>query len=227
MMPPPTVPDIKICGLSTPETLAAALAAGADLVGFVSFPRSPRHVGLETMATLADAARGRAGIVALTVDADDAALDALVTAVRPDILQLHGHETPERCAAVRARFGVPVMKALGIGTAADVAATAAYAGAADRLLFDAKPPKDASRPGGLGATFDWSLLEDLDPALSFMLSGGLDPDNVGAAIRRVRPAGVDVSSGVETAPGVKSAALIAAFVAAARRAFAGEPAGVS
>lgn len=215
--------EIKICGLSTPETLDAALAAGADMVGLVFFPRSPRHVDVARAARLAAQARGRAQIVALTVDADDDALAAIIDAAAPDILQLHGHETPERVSAIRARFGRPVMKALGIGGPEDLPALTAYAGVADRLLLDAKPPKGAALPGGNGVAFDWNLIADLDlanldRARSFMLSGGLDPANVGTAVRLIQPGGVDVSSGVEQAPGIKDPALIAAFVRAAREA---------
>jgi phosphoribosylanthranilate isomerase len=208
---------VKVCGLRTAGTMDAALAAGADMVGLVSFPASPRHVETAAAAALAERARGRAQIVLLTVDADDAALADLVAAIRPDWLQLHGRETPERVAAVRRRFGLQVMKALGVREAADLAAAASY-GAADRLLFDAKPPKDATRPGGNGLAFDWRLLAKLDPRLGFMLSGGLDPANVGEAVRIARPLGVDVSSGVERAPGDKDPALINAFVRAARAA---------
>ncbi len=208
---------VKICGLRTAETMAAALDAGADMIGLVSFPPSPRHVDADAAAVLADQARGRAEIVLLTVDADDAALAALVTAIRPDWLQLHGRETPARVADVRRRFGLRVMKALGVREEADLAAAADFA-AADRLLFDAKPPKDATRPGGNGLSFDWRLLAKLDPRLRFMLSGGLDPATVAEAVRIARPLGVDVSSGVERAPGDKDPALIAAFVRAARAA---------
>ncbi|TSJ64311.1 phosphoribosylanthranilate isomerase [Starkeya sp. 3C] len=214
--------EIKICGLSTPETLDAALGAGADMVGMVFFAPSPRHVDLATAPALAARARGRAGIVALTVDADDATLAAIVDAARPDMLQLHGKESPERVAAVRARFGLPVMKAIGIATAADLARLSAYADVADRLLLDAKPPKGALLPGGNGVPFDWNLLAGLDLTRPFMLSGGLDPDNVGEAVRRVRPPGIDVSSGVERAPGIKDPARIAAFLRAARAADATE-----
>lgn len=208
---------VKICGLRTAETMEAALAAGADMIGLVSFAPSPRHVDAAAAAVLADQARGRAEIVLLTVDADDATLAAVVEAIRPDWLQLHGRETPARVTEVRRRFGRPVMKALGIRDAADLAAAADFA-AADRLLFDAKPPKDATRPGGNGLAFDWRLLAKLDPRLRFMLSGGLDPDTVTEAVRIARPLGVDVSSGVERAPGDKDPALIAAFVRAARSA---------
>ncbi|WP_370678175.1 phosphoribosylanthranilate isomerase [Pleomorphomonas sp. PLEO] len=207
---------IKICGLSTPESLEWALSAGADLVGFVHFEKSPRHLSVESAAALARRVDGRAKTVVLTVNADDDLLGHLVATIAPDFVQLHGRESPERVAEVRKRFGRPVIKALGIGAAEDVAAALAYADVADLLLYDAKPPKDASRPGGLGVTFDWSLLEGAPTP--FLLSGGLDPTNVGDAVGRVRPPGVDVSSGVESAPGQKDEARIRAFVAAARAA---------
>ncbi|MCK0197935.1 phosphoribosylanthranilate isomerase [Ancylobacter sp. 6x-1] len=218
--------DIKICGLSTPETLDAALGAGADLVGLVFFAKSPRNVTLDTARRLAARARGRASLVALTVDATDAELAAIIEKVSPDLLQLHGHEGPERVAAIRARFGRPVMKAVGIAEAADVAAARAYEGAADRLLLDAKPPRGAMLPGGNGLPFDWSLIADFTPAgpdmldgpKPFMLSGGLTPETVGEALRLTRAPGVDVSSGVESAPGVKDPERIVAFVQAARAA---------
>ncbi|MBS1168854.1 MAG: phosphoribosylanthranilate isomerase [Proteobacteria bacterium] len=205
-----------ICGLSTPESLEWALSAGADLVGFVHFERSPRHLSVDAAAALSRQVAGRARTVVLTVDAEDDLLDHLVATIAPDFVQLHGRESPQRVAEVRKHVGRPVIKALGIGTAEDVAAAHAYAGVADLLLYDAKPPKDASRPGGLGVVFDWSLLESAPSP--FLLSGGLDPTNVGDAVRRVRPAGVDVSSGVESAPGQKDEARIRAFVAAARAA---------
>jgi phosphoribosylanthranilate isomerase len=209
---------VKICGLRTPESLEWALGAGADLVGFVQFPRSPRHVDLQAAARLAALARGRAKTVVLAVDPDDAAVDAILAAVAPDFIQLHGRESPARVAEVRRR--VPVIKALGIAGAADVTAVRAYDGVADHLLYDAKPPRDATRPGGLGQAFDWSLLDGFDVGTPVLLSGGLHPTNVGEAVVRVRPSGVDVSSGVESAPGVKDRALIEAFVEAARAAAA-------
>lgn len=209
-------PLVKICGLSTEDTLRAAIEAGAERVGFVFFARSPRHLSLDRAAALADVARGRATLVALTVDADDAALAAVAEVLRPDMLQLHGRETPERVSAVRARFGRPVVKVLGVSEPADVVAAQAYTSVADEIMFDAKPPKGAALPGGNGVTFDWRLLAALDLPVPFMLSGGLGPHNVGDAIRLTRAPAVDVSSGVETAPGVKSPELIAAFVKAAR-----------
>ena len=209
-------PIVKICGLKTPETLAAALDAGADMVGFVFFPKSPRHIDLATAEGLGRQAQGKALKVALTVDADDAALAAIVAALNPDLLQLHGHESPERVAAIRARFGLPVMKAIGVAHADDLTDVQAFAAVADRLLFDAKPPKDAAHPGGNGLAFDWSLLTGLDLSIPSMVSGGLDPANVAEALRRTKAQGVDVSSGVETAPGQKDPAKITAFVRAAK-----------
>jgi phosphoribosylanthranilate isomerase len=206
---------VKICGLSTPDSLAAAIDAGADMVGFVFFPRSPRNVSLATAAALAERARGRAAIVALTVDADDAALAAIVDALRPDLLQLHGREPPKRLAQLHAKFGVKLMKAIGVARRDDLDAAAGYP-MADRFLLDAKPPADAALPGGNGLPFDWTMLEGFAAGAPIMLSGGLDPDNVGEAIRVARPAGVDVSSGVERAPGLKDEAKIAAFIRAAR-----------
>jgi phosphoribosylanthranilate isomerase len=211
---------VKICGLSTPETLEAALDAGADLVGFVRFPKSPRHVSLELGRKLSEQAKGRALRVALLVDADDAAIAQAVEALNPDLLQLHGHESPERAAAIRSRFARPVMKAVGIADASDLAALGSHAGRVDHLLLDAKPPRDAGAlPGGNGLSFDWRLLNGLDPGLSVMLSGGLNPGNVAEAVRLTGSRAVDVSSGVESGPGVKDPEKIEAFVKAARAAF--------
>ncbi|CAN7733240.1 phosphoribosylanthranilate isomerase [Bosea sp. LjRoot9] len=207
---------VKICGLSTPETLAVALEAGADMIGLNFHPKSPRFVTVEQATALAAMARGRAEIVALIVDWDETQAMSLVEAVKPDWLQLHGRETPEQVRALKAATGLPVMKALGIAGTEDLAAVEAHRGVADRILLDAKPPKDAAYPGGHGRPFDWTLLAELDPGLRFMLSGGLDPANVAEAIRITRPTGVDVSSGVETAPGVKDAGRIRDFIAAAR-----------
>ncbi|WP_127090376.1 phosphoribosylanthranilate isomerase [Aquabacter cavernae] len=208
--------DIKICGVNTPAALEAALAAGADMVGFVSFPKSPRHLEPEAMGALARAVEGRARMVLLTVDASDAQLETLIAAAGPDILQLHGHESPERVAEIRARFARPVMKAISVRTAQDLDVVPAYAAVSDLLLFDAKPDPGALLPGGNGRPFDWDLLRSLDPGRPVMLSGGLDPDNVSQALVRIRVDGIDVSSGVESAPGVKSPEKIAAFVRAAR-----------
>ena len=211
-------PLIKICGLSTAETLEAALDAGADLVGLVFFDKSPRHLSLEQAGSLAAQARNRARLVVLTVDADDRTLAAIVEAVKPDWLQLHGRETPARVAEAKTRFGRPILKAIGVSAPGDVAGADLYAGVADMILFDAKPPKGAVLPGGNGLAFDWTLLRDA--ASPFMLSGGLSPDTVAEAIRIAAPESVDVSSGVESAPGVKDPAKIRAFVAAARGASA-------
>ena len=205
---------IKICGLRTPETLDAAVHAGADWVGFVSFPNSPRHVSLDEARGLSHHLAKRAKAVALLVDPDDAALESVIEAVAPDFIQLHGKETPERVLAIKARFGVPVIKAVGVSDAADITSARAFS-AADWILLDAKPPKGATLPGGNGVAFDWTLLFGLDLGKPFMVSGGLDPSNVGEAIRLSQAAGVDVSSGVERAPGLKDEAKIAAFVAAA------------
>ncbi len=207
---------VKICGLSTRETLDVALDQAADMVGFVFFPPSPRHLKLEAARGLGEAVKGRAAKVALTVDADDATLAGIVEALQPDLLQLHGRETAARVRDIKQKFGLPVMKALPVETAADLSALPSYCEVADRILFDARPPREATRPGGLGAVFDWHLLEKLDLALPFMVSGGLHAGNVTEAIRVTRAGGVDVSSGVESAPGVKDGEMIRAFIRAAR-----------
>jgi phosphoribosylanthranilate isomerase len=217
---------VKICGLSTPAALDVALDAGADMVGFVFFPPSLRNVSLATARALGALVRGRARKVALSVDADDALLDAVVKALAPDMLQLHGKETPERVGALKKRFGLPVMKAIAVEGKGDLAAAAAYIGVADRLLFDARAPRDATRPGGLGKPFDWTLIRGAVPGVPVMLSGGLDAGNVGEALRITRAPAVDVSSGVERAPGEKDPDKIRAFVRAARDAasrLAGNP----
>ncbi|HMK89115.1 MAG TPA: phosphoribosylanthranilate isomerase [Methylocystis sp.] len=207
---------VKICGLSTPETLEAAIAAGADMAGFMFYQKSPRHIDPATARRLGQIAADRIQKVALSVDADDAALAAMIEALAPDYLQLHGSETPERVAAVKARFGLAIIKAIGVASAADVASSAAY-GAADMLIFDAKPAPDASLPGGNGVVFDWRLMHGAAPGKPWLLSGGLDEFNVAEAIGIVGAPGVDVSSGVERARGVKDVGRIAAFVAAARK----------
>jgi len=207
---------VKICGLSTPEAVDAAIAAGADMVGFVFFPPSPRNISFDIARTLGRLAHTRAQKVALTVGADDALLDAIVKALQPDMLQLHGKEQPERIATIKKRFGLPVMKAIAIEERADVAAAAVYAPLVDRLLFDARAPQAATRPGGLGKPFDWHLLQGLHPGVPFMLSGGLNAANVAEAMRITSAPGVDVSSGVERAPGEKDIGKIRAFVRAAR-----------
>lgn len=209
-------PIVKICGLSTPEALDAALEAGADLVGFVFFPPSPRNLGLEAARVLGQRVQGRAGKVALTVDANDQTLFDIVEALQPEMLQLHGKETPDRVVAVRTRFGLPVIKALPIEKRADLSPIRLYAQVVDRLLFDARPPKKATRPGGLGLRFDWMLLEGVNPGVPFMLSGGLDAGNVTEALNITRASGVDVSSGVERAPGMKDPAKIREFIRVAK-----------
>lgn len=210
---------VKICGLSTRETLDVALDAGADMVGFVSFPPSPRHIGLGAMRDLGDAVKGRARKVALSVDADDETLANVVEALKPDMLQLHGNETTARVRDVKQMFRVPVMKVLAVETSDDLARVPGYAAVADMILFDARAPKDATRPGGLGVPFDWHLLETLDCPVPFLVSGGLDADNVAEALRVIgNAAGVDVSSGVERESGVKDPDRIRAFIRAARAA---------
>jgi phosphoribosylanthranilate isomerase len=207
---------VKICGLSTEETLDAALAAGADMVGFNFFPKTPRFVTPVRAAELAARVGGRAEIVALSVDMDDAGLGEIVETVRPDWLQLHGSETEERVADVQKRFGRQVMKAVPVASPDDLTRATRYARIADRLLLDARPPKGATRPGGNGAPFDWTLLDGFDPDVPYLLSGGLAPGNVAEAVRVTGAPGVDVSSGVETAPGRKDSDLIRAFIANAR-----------
>ncbi len=210
---------VKICGLNAPEPLEAALAGGAGMLGFVFFEKSPRHVDLAQARKLSSQAGGRAQKVALLVDADDSSIAAVIEALNPDWLQLHGRETPARVASLREKFGRPLLKAIGVAEKVDLFAADAYQGVADRLLFDAKPPKDAILPGGNGLTFDWLLLRDYAarrPENDWLLSGGLDAENVGEAIRLTGAPGVDVSSGVEDEPGRKSAEKILAFIAAAR-----------
>ena len=207
---------VKICGLKTPDALDAALEAGADMVGFVFFPPSPRNLGIEAARTLGERVKGRAKKVALSVDATDAELDRVVEALKPDMLQLHGGETPERVAAVRSRFRLPVMKALPIEQKSDLAPIRIYEKVADWLVFDGRAPREATRPGGLGKTFDWTVLENLSLEVPFMLSGGLDASNVAEALRITRAPAVDVSSGVERAPGEKDPDKIRAFIRAAR-----------
>ena len=219
-------PVVKICGLSTPATLDAALDAGADMVGFVFFSKSPRHIDWATARALGRQAKGRAKIVALSVDADDDTLKRIADALAPDLLQLHGRETPARVKQIGELFARPTMKAIGVAARVDLAQAEAYANVADLLLIDAKPPKDAVLPGGNGRPFDWSLTRDFHAAVPWLLSGGLEPDSVAAAIALSGARGVDVSSGVESAPGVKDPAKIRAFIAAARRAFARDSVGV-
>ena len=208
---------IKFCGLSRVEDITAAALAGARYVGFVHFEKSPRHVSITDMAALGVTVPAGIAKVALTVNADDALLDAMLAAVPLDMLQLHGSESPARVAEVKARYGLPVMKAVGLADVDDLAAIDLYAPVADQLLIDAKPPKDADLPGGNGLAFDWRLLAGRKYwTKPWMLAGGLTPDNVAEAVRLTGARQVDVSSGVETAPGVKDAALMASFAAALR-----------
>lgn len=209
---------VKICGIKTADAMQEALLARADLVGLVFFPPSPRNIAIEEAGPIADYARGFAAIVALTVDADDALIDRIMAVVNPDMLQLHGNESPARVAGIREKFGKPVMKAIKVETAEDAVRAFDYADVADLVLFDAKPPKGADRPGGHGATFDWQALDGIIGRVPFMLGGGLTPENVADAITATGATAVDVSSGVESAPGVKSPDLIRRFMRAAKSA---------
>ena len=207
---------VKICGVRTPAIVEEAADAGADFVGLVLFAKSPRHIELEEARVLAAVARGRIGTVAVMVDPEDDVVDGVLAMVGPDFLQLHGSETPERVAAIKARTGLPVMKAIPVADAADLADAGDYAASADYILFDAKPTQDARLPGGNGLPFDWQVLAGLAPP--FALSGGLTPDNVGEAIRLTGASLVDVSSGVERAVGEKDARLVRSFIEAAKAA---------
>ncbi|EEW26841.1 phosphoribosylanthranilate isomerase [Rhodobacter ferrooxidans] len=207
---------VKICGLRTEADVAAAASAGVAYIGLVFFAKSPRNLELPQARLLALAAPVGLAKVALTVDADDATLDAITEAMPLDMLQLHGHESPDRVAEVRARYGLPVMKAVGVADEGDLAATFDYSLVADQLLIDAKPPKDAALPGGNGLAFDWRLVAQRRWLRPWMLAGGLTPENVAEAIRLTNARQVDVSSGVESAPGIKDHARMAAFVRTAR-----------
>ena len=209
--------EIKICGLRDQAALDAAIEAGADLAGFVFFERSPRNVDPALAAALAGEVRGRIRLVALTVDADDSLIDEIADTVKPDLLQFHGSESPERCRQVAGRTGLGIIKAIGVSGRRDLARTQAYAGSCAFLMLDAKPPRQAQRPGGLGEPFDWAVLAGFKPDIAWFLAGGLDPDNVENALAVSGAPGVDVSSGVESAPGVKDPELIRKFVRAARR----------
>jgi phosphoribosylanthranilate isomerase len=207
---------IKICGITSPDAIDAAVSAGAAYGGLVFHPQSPRFVTFEQAAVLATRMRGRLKIVALVADMDDAQLETLVKTVRPDFLQLHGGETVQRVAQIRERFGVAVIKALPVAEASDLGAVAGYEKVADMLMFDAKPPKGAERGGGHGAAFDWKILAGRTFLKPWFLAGGLDPENVGRAVVLSGARLVDVSSGVESAPGTKDAARIAAFINATK-----------
>jgi len=209
---------VKICGINSAEAADAAIRAGADFVGLVFHAASPRNLNPEQAASLAARMRGRAKIVALLADVDDQAIALAMRASQPDMIQLHGSETPERAAAIRVQFNVPVMKAIAIADTADLAQLSAYEKVADMLLFDAKAPANATRQGGHGAAFDWQLLRGRNYTRPWLLAGGLHAENVARAIHACDAPGVDVSSGVETAPGIKSPDMIREFIAAARAA---------
>lgn len=208
----------KICGLSTPETVTAALDGGASHLGFVFFEKSPRRIAPERAEVLARPARDRAQVVALLVDPDNRAVDEVAQTLKPDLIQLHGAEPPARVREIAARAGTGVIKVLPVSEGRDLDAAAAYESVADHLMFDAKPPKDADRPGGHGTAFDWTLLNGRRFQRPWLLAGGLDPWNVAEAIAASRAPIVDVSSGVERGPGLKDPALISAFLDAVRRA---------
>jgi phosphoribosylanthranilate isomerase len=210
--------QVKICGVSSAAAADAAVRAGAEFVGLVFHPQSPRRVLAEQAAQLAGRLRGRVRIVALLSDPKDEDVDLAVAAAKPDFLQLHGRETPERVSDLRARFGKPVIKAIAVADASDVAIASKYERVADMLLFDAKVSGSASRPGGHGNAFDWQLLRGRTFRRPWLLAGGLTVENVARAIRAAEPNGVDVSSGVETAPGVKDSEMIRAFIASVRAA---------
>lgn len=204
-------PDIKICGLKTSESVERAVARGATHIGFIFFEKSPRNIEPDIAGTLADTVRGRAKIVAVTVDADNDSLDEIVDLLRPDILQLHGKESPDRVLALKALYKLPVMKAFALREPDDLRKIEPYIGLADRFLFDAKPPVGSELPGGNGVSFDWRLLHALDADVDYMLSGGLNKDNIAAALAETGARGIDISSGVERAPGEKSPEMIDAF----------------
>ena len=207
--------DVKICGLTDADSVRAAVDGGAAMCGFVFFPASPRNLTPEAASELTKGVPDGVIRVGLSVDADDALLAEIASVANVGMLQLHGSETPERTAEIRERFGLPVMKVLPVRDAADIAAAKDYEGAADRLMFDAKPPEDATRPGGNARAFDWELLKDKTFALPWLLAGGLTAENLQQAVRASGAVAVDVSSGVEDAPGVKNADKIRAFLAAA------------
>jgi phosphoribosylanthranilate isomerase len=210
--------DIKICGLKTPDAVDHAVALGATHIGFIFFGKSPRYIEPADAGRLADRVRGRAKIVSVSVDSDNDELDEITAMLRPDILQLHGKESPDRVLTIKAVTGLPVWKALSISQASDLERIDDYDGIANRFLFDAKPPKNSELPGGNGVTFDWTLLKGLSERVDYMLSGGLNKDNVGEALRIARPTGIDTSSGVESSPGVKDLDMMDEFFAAVRAA---------
>lgn len=211
-------PDIKICGLKTAEAVERAVRRGATHIGFIFFEKSPRNIEPDIAGKLADAVRGRAKIVAVTVDADNDELDEIIALLKPDILQLHGSESPERVLTIKAMTGLPVMKALAIREGDDLLKVDPYIGIVDRFLFDAKPPKGSDLPGGNGVSFDWTLMRQLDEGVNYMLSGGLNKDNIAEALAISGAPGIDISSGVESTPGVKDLDMIDAFFDAVKNA---------
>lgn len=211
-------PDIKICGLKSAEAIECALERGATHIGFIFFEKSPRYIEPDIAGRLAAPARGKAKIVAVMVNPTSDELDEIVELVKPDMIQLHGDESPERVLTIKALYGLPVMKAFSVRSADDLKRVEAYIGIADRFLFDAKPPKGSELPGGNGVSFDWSLLGWLDDSVDYMLSGGLNKDNIAEALAITKAPGIDVSSGVESAPGVKSVAMIDEFFDAVEKA---------
>jgi phosphoribosylanthranilate isomerase len=212
---------IKICGLTTADAVDKAVARGASHIGFIFFPKSPRNIEPDIAGTLADRVRGRVKIVAVTVDADTDDIDEIIALLKPDVLQLHGHETPERILQLKTLYGLPVIKAFSLKAEADLDRIDSYIGAADSFLFDAKAPEGAPLPGGNGVAFDWRILRKLDAGVDYMLSGGLNRENVAAALQETGARALDVSSGVERAPGVKDLELIDAFFDAVEMASSG------
>ena len=209
-------PDIKICGLTSADAIERAVRRGASHIGFIFFEKSPRNIEPDIAGKLADAVRGSVKIVAVTVDADNDELDEIIDLLKPDMLQLHGSESPERVLNVKAVYGLPVIKAFSIRDGDDLAKIDPYIGIVDKFLFDAKPPKGSDLPGGNGVSFDWTLLRSLDGGVDYMLSGGLNKDNVAEALADTGALAIDASSGVESAPGVKNLAMIDAFFDAIR-----------
>lgn len=203
--------EIKICGLSNIEAIDRVIERGASHIGFIFFAKSPRNIEPDLAGKLADQVRGKVKIVAVTVNADDDDLDEIIALLRPDIIQLHGSETPERVLQIKALFGLPVMKAFAIRDADDLARIDPYIGITERFLFDAKAPAGSDLPGGNGVSFDWSLLNELDESIDYMLSGGLNKNNVSEALAITGARGIDISSGVENAPGIKDLTMIDAF----------------
>lgn len=217
-------PDIKICGLKTPEAVERAVRRGASHIGFIFFEKSPRNIEPDIAGHLADAVRGAVKIVAVTVDADNDDLDEIIALLKPDMLQLHGHESPDRVLTIKAIYGLPVIKAFSVRDADDLKKIEPYIGIADSFLFDAKPPAGSDLPGGNGVSFDWQLMHALDGSVDYMLSGGLNKDNIALALQVTQAPGIDVSSGVESAPGVKDLKLIDEFFDAVAAASASRPA---